>query len=177
MLVGGLGLGFSLRATLDLLGPRGKVVLAEQSASVVEWNRVHVGDLAGRPLEDPRVSVRVGDVRERIREARAAYDLILLDVDNGPDALIHEANAGLYDATGIVACHASPEESAARSRSGRLGPDDRLRAPSGARRVRRLRRPGRPPPRRGRAQARGLRGGEGRPGRAGTGRRPHRRPR
>ena len=80
-------------------------MLAEQSASVVEWNRVHVGGLAGRPLEDPRVHVRVGDVRERIREARAAYDLILLDVDNGPNALIHEANAGLYDATGIVACH------------------------------------------------------------------------
>ena len=72
VLVGGLGLGFSLRATLDLLGPRGKVVVAEQSPSVVEWNRVHVGDLAARPLEDPRVSVRVGDVRERIREARAA---------------------------------------------------------------------------------------------------------
>ena len=51
--------------------------------------------------------MRVGDVRERIREARAAYDLILLDVDNGPDALIHEANAGLYDAAGIVACHAA----------------------------------------------------------------------
>lgn len=105
VLVGGLGLGFSLRATLDLLPPHGRVVLAEQSASVVEWNRVHVGQLAGRPLEDPRVSVRVGDVRERIREARAAYDLILLDVDNGPDALIHEANAGLYDAAGLVACH------------------------------------------------------------------------
>jgi spermidine synthase len=107
VLVGGLGLGFSLRATLDLLGPHGRVVLAEQSASVVEWNRVHVGHLAGRPLEDPRVSVRVGDVRARIREARAAYDLILLDVDNGPDALIHEANAGLYDANGVVACHAA----------------------------------------------------------------------
>src|SRR5512143_1890297 len=53
VLVGGLGLGFSLRATLHLLGPQGKVVLAEQSPSVVEWNRCHVGDLAGRPLEDP----------------------------------------------------------------------------------------------------------------------------
>jgi spermidine synthase len=102
-----------LRATLDLLGPRGRVVLAEQSAFVVEWNRVHVGELAGRPLEDPRVRMRVGDVRERIREARAAYDLILLDVDNGPDALIHEANAGLYDADGIVACHVALKESGA----------------------------------------------------------------
>ena len=110
VLVGGLGLGFSLRATLDLLGPRGKVVVAEQSPSVVEWNRVHVGGLAGRPLEDPRVTVRVGDVRQRIAEARGAYDLILLDVDNGPQALIHQANADLYDATGIVACHVALKE-------------------------------------------------------------------
>jgi spermidine synthase len=105
VLLGGLGLGFSLRATLDLLGPRGKVVVAEQSSSVVDWNRAHVGGLAGRPLEDPRVTVRVGDVRDRIGEARAVYDLILLDVDNGPAALVHDANAGLYDTTGIVACH------------------------------------------------------------------------
>jgi spermidine synthase len=82
VLIGGLGLGFSLRATLDLLGPRGKVVVAEQPSSVVDWNRVHVGGLAGRPLEDPRVTLRVGDVRERIGEARAVYDLILLDVEH-----------------------------------------------------------------------------------------------
>ena len=124
VLVGGLGLGFSLRATLDLLGPRGKVVLAEQSPSVVEWNRVHVGGLAGRPLEDPRVSVRVGDVRERIREARAAYDLILLDVDNGPDALIHRANGALYDAAGIAACHAALKKAGALA-VWATGPDDR----------------------------------------------------
>jgi spermidine synthase len=113
VLIGGLGLGFSLRATLDLLGPRGTVVVAEQSSSVVDWNRAHVGDLAGRPLEDPRVAVRVGDVRARIAEARAAYDLILLDVDNGPTALIHAANAGLYDANGIVACHRALTEGGA----------------------------------------------------------------
>ena len=124
VLVGGLGLGFSLRATLDLLGPRGKVVVAEQSPSVVEWNRAHVGDLAGRPLEDPRVTVRVGDVRERIREARAAYDLILLDVDNGPAALIHEANANLYDVSGIVACHAALKKAGALA-VWATGPDDR----------------------------------------------------
>jgi spermidine synthase len=124
VLIGGLGLGFSLRATLDLLGPQGRVLVAEQSPSVVEWNRVHVGGLAGRPLADPRVTVRVGDVRQRIVEARAVYDLILLDVDNGPGALIHDANAGLYDATGIVACHV------ALTKGGALavwasGPDDR----------------------------------------------------
>ena len=124
VLIGGLGLGFSLRATLDLLGPRGRVVVAEQSSSVVDWNRAHVGDLAGRPLEDPRVTVRVGDVRKRIVEARAAYDLILLDVDNGPDALIHDANAGLYDATGIVACHVALKEGGALA-VWAAGPDDR----------------------------------------------------
>ena len=123
VLVGGLGLGFSLRATLDLLGPRGKVVVAEQSPSVVEWNRIHVGHLAGRPLEDPRVTLRVGDVRQRIAEARGAYDLILLDVDNGPDALIHDANAGLYDATGILACHRALTERGALA-VWALGPDD-----------------------------------------------------
>jgi spermidine synthase len=124
VLIGGLGLGFSLRATLDLLGPRGKVVVAEQSPSVVEWNRTHVGGLAGRPLEDPRVTVRVGDVRERIGEARAAYDLILLDVDNGPAALIHDANAALYDATGIVGCHAALREAGALA-VWATGPDER----------------------------------------------------
>ncbi len=124
VLVGGLGLGFSLRATLDLLDPRGRVVVAEQSPSVVEWNRVHVGELAGRPLEDPRVTVRVGDVRQRIAEARGAYDLILLDVDNGPDALIHDANAGLYDANGIVACHVALKEAGALA-VWATGPDER----------------------------------------------------
>ena len=124
VLVGGLGLGYSLRATLELLSPRGRVLVAEQSPSVVEWNHVHVGHLAGRPLEDPRVSVRVGDVRQRIVEARGAYDLILLDVDNGPDALIHDANAGLYDATGIVACHGALKEGGALA-VWAVGPDDR----------------------------------------------------
>ena len=123
VLIGGLGLGFSLRATLDLLGPRGKVVVAEQSSSVVDWNRVHVGGLAGQPLGDPRVRVQVGGVRERIVEARAVYDLILLDVDNGPAALIHEANAGLYDATGIVACHVALKEGGALA-VWAAGPDD-----------------------------------------------------
>ncbi len=124
VLIGGLGLGFSLRATLDLLGPRGRVLVAEQSASVVDWNRSHVGSLAGRPLEDPRVSVRVGDVRAYIGEARAVYDLILLDVDNGPAALLHDANASLYDATGIVACHVALKEGGVLA-VWATGPDDR----------------------------------------------------
>jgi spermidine synthase len=123
VLVGGLGLGFTLRAALDLLGPRGKVVVAEESPSVVEWNRTHVGFLAGRPTEDPRVAVRVGDVRQRITEASAAWDLILLDVDNGPAALVHDANAGLYNAGGIAACHAALKKGGALA-VWATGPDD-----------------------------------------------------
>jgi spermidine synthase len=133
VLIGGLGLGFSLRATLDLLGPSGKVVVAEQSPAVVSWNRDHVGGLAGQPLADPRATVRVGDVRERIAEARAVYDLILLDVDNGPAALIHDANARLYDAAGIVACHRALKEGGALA-VWATGPDDNY--------VRRLQRSG-----------------------------------
>jgi spermidine synthase len=127
VLIGGLGLGFSLRAALDLLGPRGKVLVAEQSPSVVEWNRTHVSDLAGRPTEDPRVTVHVGDVRSCIAGASAAYDLILLDVDNGPAALIHAANAGLYDAAGILACHAALKKGGALAVWAAQPDDDYLR--------------------------------------------------
>jgi spermidine synthase len=123
VLLGGLGLGFSLRAALDLLGPRGRVEVAEQSLPVVEWNRVHVGGLAGWPLSDPRVTVRLGDVRERIGEARAAYDVILLDVDNGPAALIHDANARLYAAAGVASCHVALKKGGALA-VWAAGPDD-----------------------------------------------------
>jgi spermidine synthase len=133
VLIGGLGLGFSLRATLDLLSPRGTVTVAEQSPQVVEWNRTHVAHLASRPLFDRRVSVRLGDVRERIAEARAAYDLILLDVDNGPAALIHDANAALYDASGVVACRNALRDGGALA-VWATGPDERY--------VRRLERSG-----------------------------------
>jgi spermidine synthase len=102
VLLGGLGLGYSLRATLDLLPPGGEVVLAEMSPAVVRWNRTHVADLAGRPLDDPRVRLHEGDVRACIR-GRDAYDAILLDVDNGPASFVHDSNAGLYTRSGIRA--------------------------------------------------------------------------
>lgn len=102
ILLGGLGLGYSLRATLDLIPASGEVVLAELSPSVVKWNRTHLADLAGRPLDDPRVRLFEGDVRDRIGD-RAAYDAILLDVDNGPSSLVHDANAGLYTRAGVRA--------------------------------------------------------------------------
>jgi spermidine synthase len=104
VLIGGLGLGFTVRATLDRLGPDTRVIVAEMVPELVAWNRGPVADLAGRPLEDPRVRLQMGDVSGRIAEARSAYDAILLDVDNGPSALNHAANSVLYDNKGIRRC-------------------------------------------------------------------------
>ena len=103
VLVGGLGMGYTLRAVLDLLPPRGEVVQAEISADVVEWNRGVLGPLAGRPLDDPRTRVHLGDVLDAMRAAPAAYDAILLDIDNSPHALTRAANRALYDERGLRA--------------------------------------------------------------------------
>jgi spermidine synthase len=107
VLVGGLGLGFTLRAVLDAVPADARVVLAELSPAIVEWNCEHVGAFADHPLSDSRVELRVGDVRERIVEARGAYDVILLDVDNGPTAMVQEANDRLYGDDGVRACLAA----------------------------------------------------------------------
>ena len=104
VLVGGLGLGFTARAALDRIPTDAKVVIAELTPALVGWNRRLVGKLAGRPLDDPRCKVHVGDVVDRIAEARAAYDAILLDVDNGPGSMVHEGNHRLYGHRGIAAC-------------------------------------------------------------------------
>jgi spermidine synthase len=101
VLVGGLGMGYTLRAALDQVGAECSVEVAELVPAVVEWNRQWLGDLAGRPLEDERTVLRVGDVGAIIGRVRAAYDAILLDVDNGPDALAHDQNEALYGARGI----------------------------------------------------------------------------
>lgn len=101
VLVGGLGMGFTLRAALDLVGT-GIVEVAELVAAVVEWNEGALGPLAGHPLKDPRTVVYVGDVRDRIRAAEHHYDAILLDVDNGPIALAHAKNDALYGRRGIA---------------------------------------------------------------------------
>jgi spermidine synthase len=103
VLIGGLGMGFTLRAALDHLGSAAEVVVAELVPAVVKWNRTHLAELAGKPLEDPRVTIREADVGLVIREQATAYDAILLDVDNGPDALTHEGNDQLYTSGGIEA--------------------------------------------------------------------------
>jgi len=101
VLIGGLGLGYTLRAALDRLPAAARVVVAELVPAVVRWNQGEHGALAGRPLADPRVEVIIDDVG-RVIAKRRKYDAILLDVDNGPDALTHDANARLYKRAGLL---------------------------------------------------------------------------
>jgi spermidine synthase len=107
VLVGGLGMGFTLRAALDCLPPAACVYVAELVPAVVEWNRGPLGALANHPLDDPRVRIDEGDVAATLRSSRGRFDAVLLDVDNGPAALTAASNAGLYDGHGVAAAHAS----------------------------------------------------------------------
>ena len=104
VLIGGLGMGYTLRQTLDLLGPQAKVVVAELRPEIVRWNHEHLGELTDHPVRDPRVVVRDADVFDLIRDARHTYDAILLDLDNGPDAKAPDRNDGLYSQTGLHYC-------------------------------------------------------------------------
>lgn len=103
VLVGGLGMGYTLRATLDALPPDATVLVAEIAEAVVAWNRGVLAPLAGHPLDDPRAVVLVEDVLAVIRRERA-LSAILLDVDNGPRGLTRDANDALYGSAGIAAC-------------------------------------------------------------------------
>ncbi len=107
VLIGGLGMGFTLRATLDLLSSDAAVVVAELVPAVVEWNRGPLGPVAKHPLKDKRVRVETGDVAVTLSSRLGQFDAVLLDVDNGPAALTDSNNAGLYDSRGIAAAHAS----------------------------------------------------------------------
>lgn len=101
VLVGGLGMGFTLAAANALLPATAFVEVAELVEAVVQWNRGPLGECAGRPLDDPRVRVVLGDVREVIAGASGRYDAILLDVDNGPEGLTQASNARLYRPEGL----------------------------------------------------------------------------
>lgn len=107
VLVGGLGLGFTLAAALRALGPDARVVVAELVPKVVEWNRGPAGEKAGHPLSDPRVEVREADVADVLRGSPGAFDAVLLDVDNGPTGAVQRENDRLYGNAGIAACHAA----------------------------------------------------------------------
>jgi spermidine synthase len=103
VLIGGLGMGFTLRATLDLLSADATVVVAELVPAVVEWNYGSLGPLAGHPVKDKRARVETGDVAVTLRSCPGQFDAVLLDVDNGPAAFTTSNNAGLYDERGIAA--------------------------------------------------------------------------
>lgn len=107
VLVGGLGMGFTLAATLAGLAESATVVVAELVAGVVEWNNGPLGEFAGRPLEDRRVEVVVGDVLDVLRSRAAGFDAVLLDVDNGPDAFTSARNSGLYGDRGLATIRAA----------------------------------------------------------------------
>lgn len=107
VLVGGLGLGFTLRAVLDGLPHDGRVTVSELVPELVAWNREHLAELHGAALDDPRCEVVVGDVLALIGRSRARFDVIALDVDNGPVALSRRDNHALYSKRGIGQCHAA----------------------------------------------------------------------
>jgi spermidine synthase len=103
ILIGGLGMGYTLAAALNRLGAESRVVVAELVPSVVAWNRGPLATLAGHPLDDDRVTVREVDVAQILQADHLAYDAILLDVDNGPRGLTRKSNDWLYTRTGLDA--------------------------------------------------------------------------
>ncbi|HXE06079.1 MAG TPA: hypothetical protein VN579_08845 [Bryobacteraceae bacterium] len=102
ILIGGLGMGFTLRAALVVLGADSQIIVAELVPAVIAWARGPMAPLFGNSLSDPRVRIREADVSEMIRAARSEYDAILLDVDNGPEGITREANDRLYDLDGLT---------------------------------------------------------------------------
>jgi spermidine synthase len=107
LLIGGLGMGFTLAAALRAVGPDAEVVVAELVPEVVEWNRTVIGAPAGHPLADPRSRVYVGDVGDVIRQTVGGFDAILMDVDNGPEGLVRRENDWLYGAEGLRAARSA----------------------------------------------------------------------
>ena len=101
ILIGGLGMGYTLAAALEQSEPDTRITVSELIPAVIRWNREHLGHLTGMPLNDPRVSVEEEDVAETIRKRKSAWDAILLDVDNGPDEFTWKANARLYGRSGL----------------------------------------------------------------------------
>ncbi|MFA6127675.1 MAG: hypothetical protein WC699_10245 [Bacteroidales bacterium] len=107
VLIGGLGMGFTLAAALRHLGPGAELVVAELVPKVVEWNRGPLGAEAGHPLLDSRVTVQEMDVAKILKKEKQAFDAILLDVDNGPNGLTHTGNNWLYSAAGLDASYSA----------------------------------------------------------------------
>jgi spermidine synthase len=107
VLIGGLGMGFTLRAALAALGSKAHIVVAELVPAVVAWARGPMADIFGDSLNDPRVDIREVDVAQVIERHPHTFDAILLDVDNGPEGLTRKANDALYDIPGLKRVHAA----------------------------------------------------------------------
>ena len=107
VLVGGLGLGYTLRATLDLLPADATVIVSELIPAIVEWHGGPLAALADKPIADKRVQIEVKDVIATLRSSAGRFDAILLDIDNGPEAFTESSNAGLYNDRGIATIRAA----------------------------------------------------------------------
>ena len=107
LLIGGYGMGFTLRAALALLPSDAKVTVAELVPEIIEWARGPMATLAAGCLDDPRVTLDMRDVADVIGDARGNYDAMLLDVDNGPDGLVRAANDRIYARAGLAAAKAA----------------------------------------------------------------------
>ena len=107
ILIGGLGMGFTLRAVLAAAGPKAQIVVAELVPEVIAWNRGPLAHLSGNSLADKRVDIRAADVSVLMHTARGAYDAILLDVDNGPEGLTREENDRIYSMAGLASAKAA----------------------------------------------------------------------
>ena len=105
VLIGGLGLGFSLKRVLEIIGDRGVADVAELITEVVDWNRDFLRPLNGGSLDKPNVKVLIDDVFATIGRSRGAYDSILLDVDNGPTSFVQSGNKRLYNRRGLKLIH------------------------------------------------------------------------
>src|SRR5580698_6452411 len=105
LLIGGLGMGFTLRAALAVLGTDARVTVAELVPAVIAWARGPLADIFGDSLSDVRANIQAADVIEVIRNHPTAFDAILLDVDNGPEGLVRKANDALYDPNGLKAIY------------------------------------------------------------------------
>lgn len=110
VLIGGLGMGFTLVAVLRELGARGEAIVSELVPGVVAWHRGPLADVSGDALHDSRVTIREIDVAQILRNEKEAFDAILLDVDNGPAGLTSKRNDWLYSPAGLRAAHAALRE-------------------------------------------------------------------
>ena len=110
VLIGGLGMGYTLRQALDMLGPQAQVVVGELLGAVVEWNREFFGKLNDQPLGDQRVDLKTSDIVALISRSRSRFDAILLDIDNGPGVMTDSGNRRLYAREGIGACRRALRE-------------------------------------------------------------------